>query len=249
AIQLHEQALAQGQSFGLWLVDWQMRELDGLATARALQLQAERAGRPPAPAVLVTSHDDAGLRQRAAQQGLAAVLAKPVTPSALHDTLLPLLMRSPATVLPVEAGTMVRPAAPAALPLQGFHVLLAEDNPVNQEVALDLLQGMGLTVDLADDGRQAVQRATERAYDLVLMDMQMPDIDGLQATRQIRALDAYRHTPILAMTANAFADDRQRCLDAGMNDHVTKPVDPRALQAKLQQWLSGRASPPAANQR
>ena len=119
-------------------------------------------------------------------------------------------------------------------------LLLVEDHAINREVALELLHGVGLLVDVAEDGQEALELAKVEAYDLILMDMQMPRMDGLAATRAIRALPAYAQTPVIAMTANAFAEDRLACEKAGMNDFITKPVEPASLYRALLLWLSAR---------
>jgi PAS domain S-box-containing protein len=124
----------------------------------------------------------------------------------------------------------------------GRRVLIAEDEPVNREIALSLLTAAGLSCDVASDGVEVVHLAGRSRYDLILMDMQMPSMDGLQATRMIRGLPAGSTVPIVAMTANAFAGDRQHCLDAGMDDFIAKPVLPEALFAKLLKWLPAEGS-------
>ena len=187
----------------------------------------------------MSARDQDNLSQLAQDAGFAAVVLKPVTPSLLLDNLMRVLQAEghaenvARTVDDIEAVVRER--------CRGARLLLAEDNPVNQEVARELLQAAGLVVDIAGDGEEALRMLRRSAYDLVLMDVQMPRLDGLQATRQLRQLPGLASLPVIAMTANAFAEDRLACIDAGMNDHLAKPVDPRVLYETLLQWLPERS--------
>ena len=232
ALQQAQAELAAGRAYDLVLVDWRMPAPDGLAMLKALRALL---GPGMPPSILMTAYNEPVVWQQARAAAVDAVLVKPITPSALHDTLVQLLRRQ-GTAL---AATPAVPGEAEALVLQrhgGQRVLLAEDNPVNCEVAEELLARVGLAVETAADGAEAVAMALARRYDLVLMDMQMPVQDGLAAARAIR-----RHTgtalPIVAMTANAFAEDRAACLAAGMDDHLAKPVNPEQLYAMLLRWL------------
>ena len=152
----------------------------------------------------------------------------------------PLKKLAPSAVAPAPSSASISTEQRLQAQYTGTRVLIAEDEPVNQEVARCLLDDVGLVADVAADGRQALELARQNPYALILMDMQMPHMNGVDATLAIRALPAHAQTPILAMTANAFDEDRQVCLDAGMNDHIAKPVDPQRLYETLLEWLDKR---------
>jgi CheY-like chemotaxis protein len=231
ALQAATQAAALGQPHELLVLDWRMGPLDGMALLARLRTLP---GLSQAPAVLVSAHDDDLLRPQALDAGFDAVLVKPITTSRLHDTLAQL--RRGLSVAATHTEDSDRAEALLRARHRGRRVLVAEDNEINREVATELLTAAGLEVEVAEDGLQAVDMALDGHFDLVLMDMQMPELDGLDATRRLRA--AGRGTlPVVAMTANAFGEDRAACLAAGMNDHVAKPVDPEKLYATLLRWL------------
>ncbi len=150
---------------------------------------------------------------------------------------------------PIAAANAPAEAAPIGTADRWFdrQVLLAEDNPINRAVTLELLRDYGVSVDVAEDGRIAVQKARDCVYHLILMDVQMPEMSGLDATRAIRSLPGREAVPIVAMTANAFDEDRRLCLDAGMNDFVAKPIQPEVLHAVLSRWLSAAVPPEGAD--
>ncbi|NUZ08292.1 response regulator [Piscinibacter koreensis] len=231
AIERVQQARAEGRGYDALVVDWQMEPLDGLETLG--RLRRVWGGSTP-PALMITAFDDPSLVRRAAAAGYEQVLLKPITGSALHDALAELLRRR---VVPRHA---LAPTSSAETRLREEHagrrILLAEDNPLNRLLAEEILRGVGLVVETAGDGVRAVEMATAGDYDLVLMDMQMPRMSGLEATRAIRSAPGLA-MPIIAMTANAFMEDREACLAAGMDDHVTKPVDPDTLFTTLLRWL------------
>jgi PAS domain S-box-containing protein len=217
------------------VMDWQMPQHDGVETLR--RMQAEMPHAVP-PGVLATAVDDERIWSEARQAGFGTVLLKPVTPSTLHDSLMELVFGH----APTSASSAWTGRGETALRRHnaGAHVLLVEDNAVSREVAFDLLRSAGLEVDVAEDGLQAVDKARGANFDLILMDVQMPGMDGLQATRAIHALPGHAGTPIVAMTANVFEEDRAACLEAGMVDHVAKPVEPHVMFSTLMRWLPAR---------
>jgi PAS domain S-box-containing protein len=239
ALQRAQEEMATGRPYDAMVIDWRMTPVDGIETLRRLR-ELLGSGRPPA--ILITAFDEPVMWQQARSVNYDAVLVKPITASMLHDTLSRLLR-------PRQGLVVAAPLAPgqAESELRRYHagqrVLLAEDNPINQEIAHELLSSTGLVVETADDGRRALELAQSRSYDLILMDVQMPHMDGLAATSAIRERLGHG-TPIIAITANAFGEDRAACLAAGMNDHVAKPVSPEHLYATLRRWLPLRQELP-----
>jgi len=231
-------AIAQGSLFDLVLMDWAMPGLDGIeASERIAALSKSLAPK----IVLATAYGRDWPAEQLKAAGIIGQLSKPVTPSTLFGAIVDTMSEK------IERPPHPVPGHPPALDLsalRGRHILLAEDNQINQEVALELLEDAGLKVDVVGDGVAALAMASRTDYDLILMDVQMPHMDGITATREIRRLPERLAVPILAMTANAFNEDRAQCVAAGMNDHVAKPVDPDRLFAALLHWLPAQATTP-----
>ncbi|HEY7409226.1 MAG TPA: response regulator, partial [Vicinamibacteria bacterium] len=223
-------------------MDWRMPDLDGLEATRLIK--QDPALRHPPAVVMVTAFGREEVRDEAERLDIEGFLLKPVTKSMLVDTLVTLF--GPARA---ETAGASAEAGERGVRLDGLRVLLVEDNEINQQVATELIEGVGGRVTVAGDGRQAVERLEQAGdplpYDVVLMDIQMPEMDGYQATARLRAQPRFARLPIVAMTAHATVEERQRCVAAGMNDHVAKPIDPSALYDVLGRCRDGARALPA----
>ncbi|MFT7694490.1 MAG: two-component system sensor histidine kinase/response regulator, partial [Candidatus Latescibacterota bacterium] len=223
--------------YDIVFLDWMLDGIDGVEAGRqiatlALKHQPER--------IMVTAYGRAEVMDAAEQAGIEVALIKPVTQSHLFDA-----------AVRVLGGTVANEKTPQddweahIDALSGAKVLLVEDNELNQQVAMELLKEGGLEVDLAENGREAVRMVGEKDYDAVLMDMQMPVMDGVTATIEIRKNPRFADLPILAMTANAMESDRQKTREAGMNDHIAKPIDPASLFKSLLNFIEPRSAAPS----
>ncbi len=232
AIHAVDQAEVRNQAFDFVFLDWQMPDMDGIETARRLRTRPLK--RMP-NMVMVTAFGREEVLKAAREAGVKDVLIKPVSASLLFDSILSMMGAAPkGRRSSTEAPSLI---AENLASIKGARILLVEDNDLNQEVATELLRDAGFIVDVADNGEIALQKVRQASFDLVLMDMQMPVMDGLTATREIRRLPAFASLPIVAMTANVQDSDRQRCADAGMNDHLAKPIDPDLLWQTLLRWI------------
>jgi len=236
-------AAAQHEPYDIVLMDTHMPGITGFELARTIKGDPSIAA---VPLVLMTSFGQRGDGQVAREIGIAAYLTKPVRESQLFDCLVTVLDRSGVMSTQSNAATRAKLVTRYALKeretMARKLILVAEDNIVNQLVAARQLEKMGYRADMVANGLEAVEALTRIPYDLVLMDCQMPEMDGYEATAAIRLREGQsKHTPIIAMTANAMEGEREKCLAAGMNDYVSKPVKSEELQAVLAHWLSGSA--------
>ncbi|HWR40695.1 MAG TPA: response regulator [Patescibacteria group bacterium] len=232
AAALERLAETMDTSYEIIFIDWKMPGMDGLETGRAI-LQRDLPVRPHL--VMVTAFNREDVYPAALDVGFADLLLKPVQTSLLFDVVIRLLGAAPTAQLPLMESKRVGEGK--TVRFDGYQILLVEDNEINQEVATAILQETGATVDIADNGQHALNKMNENHYDLVLMDWQMPVMDGIAATREIRKQSRFRDIPIIAMTASVMQGDREQCLEAGMNDYVTKPIEPEELWFALEKWL------------
>ncbi|MEX1330526.1 MAG: response regulator, partial [Desulfobacterales bacterium] len=219
--------------FELVVMDWKMPGMDGIEASKRIK---NHEGLSKIPViVLVTAYSREEIMHQAEEVGLEGFLLKPVNPSILFDTIIQAFGEAePETFRVAETHEK---EAEAVKHIKGALVLLVEDNEINQQVAKEILEGAGLIVTLANDGQEAVNAVKENDYDVVLMDIQMPVMDGYTATREIRKDDRFKELPIIAMTAHAMTGDEDKSLQAGMNGHVTKPIDTGELFSTLAKWI------------
>jgi two-component system sensor histidine kinase/response regulator len=224
-----------GQPYDVVLLDWRMPGMDGIETAKAIR---ELAVAPLPHMVMVTAYGREEVLKEAALAGLEDVLIKPVSASTMFDTLVHVLGGKHDEK--EDEGQQATPLMENLNTIKGSSILLVEDNEFNQQIACELLADAGFKVDVAENGRKSIEMLDKRPYDIVLMDMQMPVMDGTTATREIRKDERFKDLPILAMTANVMEADIEKCREAGMWDHIGKPIDPDELFGKLLKWLKPR---------
>ncbi len=246
ALEMLRAAAARQESFEIAILDLMMPEMDGFELARAIKSEPTLSG---THLMLLPSYGKRGDGQIARDYGIAAYLQKPVRQSQLYNCLMTVIAEAPGRTdgdqpsrlitqhslrsVPAAAQIETKPATSKA------RILIAEDNAVNQKVALSQLKSLGYAADVAKNGREAVEAAEKHSYDVILMDCQMPEMDGFEATAAIRRREGdANHTTIIAMTAHALEGEREKCIGAGMDDYISKPVKLETLKLTLQQWLS-----------
>ncbi|MDR0882018.1 MAG: response regulator [Candidatus Adiutrix sp.] len=232
ALELLGQWKREDRHFDLIFIDWKMPDMDGIETSNRIHELIAPANLPVI--IMATAYNRDDVMGLARQSGISNVMTKPLSPSTMLNVLVDIFGRG----LP-EKDSKLHKAHEMAMVKEftGARLLLAEDNEVNQLVASRILKNAGLVVEIANNGREAVDMIKKNQYDLVLMDIQMPEMDGIAATQEIRSLPEFKDLPIVAMTAHAMSGDRELSLQAGMNDHINKPINLQELFSSLAKWL------------
>ncbi|MCU7958809.1 MAG: response regulator [gamma proteobacterium symbiont of Bathyaustriella thionipta] len=238
ALQMIEASIQKKEPYDLVLMDWKMPGMDGVETVRELQ-QTYNDEQSPA-VIMVTAYGREEVNEAAADIHPNGVLSKPVTASTLLDSIMPAFGHEISGRS--RSGVRRQDEENAATHLKGAHILLVEDNAINQELAIELLSVNGMKVVVANNGQEALDMLEQQEFDGVLMDIQMPVMDGYKACRRIREQEKLRHLPVIAMTANAMAGDRDKALAAGMNDHIAKPINVLDMLTTMAKWIKPKIS-------
>jgi CheY-like chemotaxis protein len=220
--------------YKLVLMDWKMPGMDGIETTRTLQSDSQLTEVPTV--IMVTAYGREEANEAAGGVDIRSYLTKPVNPSALLDAIM--MAMGHAEARETRTSSRMEEGAEDIATLRGAYVLLVEDNEINQELALELLETNGIRVAVANDGQEALELIDKESFDGVLMDCQMPVIDGYEATRRLRKQERFKDLPVLAMTANAMAGDREKVIIAGMNDHIAKPINVKEMFHTMAKWIT-----------
>ena len=230
ALEEMESSSKNKKPFDLILLDWRMPGKYAIETAQIIKNDPNLSKTPMI--ILVTAYGREEILRNADEHAVEAILSKPVTMSSVFDTIMTIFGQGLTTHTKSQSlkGNQ-------EFSFHGCNLLLVEDNKMNQQVAEELLASVGFHIEIANNGVEAIEAIQKEPYDIVLMDINMPEMDGYDATKWIRNTGKFNEIPILAMTANAMQGDREKCLEAGMNDHISKPIDPDELYATLNQWV------------
>ena len=237
ALEYLDDAVKKKQPYDVILLDWIMPGIDGIETAKRIKGNSALSNIPAMLMVTANGREDAYVE--AGKVGMDGFLLKPVYASIMYNTLLDIFGKE------TGGGSVLIKEVERSADLEsikGARILLVDDNSINREVGIEFLQDVGAVVTVAASGKECLEKLDQDVFDVVLMDIQMPEMDGLEATRRIRQKEKYRNLPVLAMTAHAMVGDKEKSLEAGMNDHITKPIDPNRLYQTLVQWLDVRST-------
>jgi PAS domain S-box-containing protein len=231
ALKMINEAMAGSRPYALVLMDWKMPGMDGLEAARAIAMKLPINIAPKV--IMTTAFAREEILEQAQNVTLSGILTKPLTPSVLHNSIAVALGSSGRQRMPRHHEQI-----DAATHLQGAKVLLVEDNEINQEVAIEILTGHGIIPIIAHNGQDALEKLKTETFDGILMDLQMPVMDGITATREIRKQPQFRNLPVLAMTANVMVEDIEKALEAGVNDVISKPINVRDMFMTMEKWIT-----------
>jgi CheY-like chemotaxis protein len=231
-----------GSPYELVLMDWRMPGMDGIETTRRIKENPKLSN---IPVLLVSAYGREEIKRQAEDAGIEGFLIKPVNPSLLYDTIMEIFGEE--ISLTARTPVQITDKSEALKSIEGARILLVEDNLINQQVATEFLEQAGFVVTVANNGKQGVQAVKMSKFDLVLMDIQMPEMDGHEATRIIRKEPGFESLPVVALTAHAMAGEREKCLNLGMNDYLSKPIKAEDLYAVLTKWIKpGKRSAPVS---